>query len=173
LSLTGVSETTATTLVGAHFYLAKCPDKQRKLQRLLDGAMPGGYSQWSYEKVKSITYVDDFINETLWLRPALLTGGARETPAKGIQVDDTYIPGDTNVVIPVSLIQRDPRRWQQAEEFVPERFGKKRLDMETDQAPYLPISLGRTIFMTPRRFLTERLTGQQAPTVAPAKTWPK
>jgi cytochrome P450 len=105
--------------------------------------MPGGYSQWSYEKVKSVSYLDDFLSETLRLRPALLTGGARETPAKGIQVDETYIPGNTNVVIPVSLIQRDPRWWPQAEDFVPERFGEKRAEMETDKAPYLPFSLGK------------------------------
>jgi cytochrome P450 len=106
--------------------------------------MPSGYSQWSYEKIKAIPYMDNFINETLRLRPALLTGGARETPAKGIQVDDTFIPGNTNIMIPVSLIQRDPRWWQQAEDFIPERFGEKRVEMETDQAPYLPFSLGKS-----------------------------
>jgi len=71
-----------------------------------------------------------------------MTGGARETPAKGLQIDSTYIPGNTNVVIPVSLIQRDPRWWQQGEEFVPERFGELRKEMGTDEAPYLPFSLG-------------------------------
>ncbi|KAF1830897.1 cytochrome P450 67 [Decorospora gaudefroyi] len=136
------SETTATTLAGALYYLAKCPSKQKKLQRYLDDAMPAGYSQWSYEKIKSIPYLDDFINETLRLRPALLTGGARETPAKGLQIDDTYIPGNTNVVVPVSLLQRDPRWWQQADEFIPERFGDLKEEMETDKAPYLPFSLG-------------------------------
>ncbi|EOA83112.1 uncharacterized protein SETTUDRAFT_21815 [Exserohilum turcica Et28A] len=136
------SETTATTLAGALYFMAKHPDKQKKLQQLLDEAMPGGYSEWSYEKVKSVSYVDDFISETLRLRPALLTGGARETPAKGIQVGDTYIPGNTNVFVPVSLIQKDPRWWQQADEFLPERFGEKKVEMETDQAPYMPFSLG-------------------------------
>jgi cytochrome P450 len=141
-SLTHSSETTATTLASALFYLAACPDKQKKLQQLLDQAMPGGYSQYSYDKVKSVSYVDDFISETLRLRPALLTGGARETPSKGIQIGDTYIPGNTNLVIPISLIQRDARYWPQAEEFVPERFGERRAEMGTDKAPYLPFSLG-------------------------------
>ncbi|KAF2793406.1 cytochrome P450 [Melanomma pulvis-pyrius CBS 109.77] len=136
------SETTATTLAGALFYLAKYPEKQKKLQQLVDQAIPGGYSQWSYEKVKSVSYIDDVISETLRLRPALLTGGARETPAKGIQVDETYIPGNTNVVIPIHLIQRDARWWHKAEEFIPERFGERRAEMETDKAPYLPFSLG-------------------------------
>jgi cytochrome P450 len=144
--LTYHSETTATTLVGALFFLAKCPDKQNKLQQLLDQAKPSGYSQCSYEKVKAIPYLEDFINATLRLRPALLTGGARETPTKGIQVDDTHIPGRTNVLIPVSFIQRDPQWWQAAEEFIPERFGEKKAKMETDQAPYLPFSLGESMF---------------------------
>jgi len=105
--------------------------------------MPGGYTNWSYEKAKSIPYLDEIINETLRLQPALMTGGARETPAKGLQIDSTYIPGNINVVMPVYLIQRDPRWWQQGEEFVPERFGELRKEMGTDEAPYLPFSLGR------------------------------
>ena len=137
------SETTATTLGGILFYLAKYPEKQKKLQRLLDEAMPGGYSEWSYEKVKSVTYVDDFINETLRLRPALLTGGPRETPAEGLEIDGTYIPGNTNVLISTFLIQRDPRWWQQPEAFIPERFGEKREEMDTDNSTYLPFSLGK------------------------------
>lgn len=123
------------------YYLAKCPEKQKKLQRLLDQTIEGN-NAWTYEKVKSVSYIDDWISETLRLRPALLTGGPRETPSKGTQIDEVFIPGNTNVLIPVSLIHRDPRWWQEAEEFVPERFGEKRVDMGTDQAPYLPFSLG-------------------------------
>ncbi|ORY18831.1 cytochrome P450 67 [Clohesyomyces aquaticus] len=136
------SETTATTLAGGAYYLAKCPEKQKKLQKLLDQAMPGGYGQWSCDAVKSVSYLDDFINETLRLKPALLTGGPRETPAKGMHVDEVFIPGNTNVLISTHLIQRDPRWWQEPEEFIPERFGEKRTEMGTDKAPYLPFSLG-------------------------------
>jgi cytochrome P450 len=130
--------------------LAKFPDKQSKLQKLLDDAMPGGYDQWSYDKVKSVSFVDDFINETLRLKPALLTGGARETPARGIQVGKTYIPGNVNVLVPTWLIQRDERYWQRPNEFVPERFGERREEMKTDGAPYLPFSLGN--FRLPHSF---------------------
>jgi cytochrome P450 len=131
--------------------------------------MPGGYADWSYEKVKSVTYVDDFISETLRLRPALLTGGARESPAKGIQVGETYIPGNTNLVIPISLIQRDARYWPQPEEFVPERFGERREEMGTDQAPYLPFSLG--MFSSPRCVRLKMLTYLQARMAVQARTW--
>jgi cytochrome P450 len=140
--LTFSSETTATSLASALFFLAKCPKKQKKLQQHLDQAMPGGYGEWSYDKVKSVKYVDAVINETLRLKPALLTGGARETPSKGLQIGETFIPGKTNVVIPIHRIQRDGRWWQQANEFIPERFGESRSEMGTDNAPYLPFSLG-------------------------------
>ncbi|KAH7076045.1 cytochrome P450 67 [Paraphoma chrysanthemicola] len=136
------SETTATTLAGALYFLAKCPEKQQKLQQLLQKAMPGGYNDWSYEAVKSVSYIDDFVNETLRLRPALLTGGARETPPQGMQIDEVFIPGNTNVLVSTHCIQRDPRWWTKAEEFIPERFGEKRVEMGTDDAPYLPFSLG-------------------------------
>lgn len=128
-------------MAGALYYLAKCPDKQRKLQALLDQAIEGN-NAWTYEKVKSVTYIDDWINETLRLRPALLTGGPRETSSKGVQIDEVFIPANTNVLIPVALIHRDPRWWQNGQDFVPERFGEKRTEMGTDQAPYLPFSLG-------------------------------
>ncbi|KAL1592404.1 hypothetical protein SLS59_009757 [Nothophoma quercina] len=135
------SETTATTLAGALYYLAKHQEKQKKLQRLIDQTIEGN-NAWTYEKVKSISYLDDWISETLRLRPALLTGGPRETPSKGVQIDEVFIPGNTNVLIPISLIHRDPRWWQDAQDFVPERFGERRVEMGTDQAPYLPFSLG-------------------------------
>lgn len=140
-TLTSASETTATTLAGALYYLAKHQEKQKKLQRLIDQTIEGN-NAWTYEKVKSISYLDDWISETLRLRPALLTGGPRETPSKGVQIDEVFIPGNTNVLIPISLIHRDPRWWQDAQDFVPERFGERRVEMGTDQAPYLPFSLG-------------------------------
>lgn len=140
--LIAISETTATSLASILYYLAKCPEKQKKLQEKLDQAMPGGYSDWDYEKVKSVTYVDDFISETLRLKPALLVGGPRETPAQGITIDDVHIPGGINVLVPLQHIHRDPRYWKDAEEFIPERFGENRAEMGTDNAPYLPFSLG-------------------------------
>ncbi|EED16249.1 benzoate 4-monooxygenase cytochrome P450, putative [Talaromyces stipitatus ATCC 10500] len=136
------SETTATTLASIFFYLAKYPSTLKKLQHLLDQAMPGGAADWSYEKAKSVTFIDDIINETLRLKPALLTGGYRCTPAQGLQVDDVYIPGDINVFVPVQLIQTDERYYANAQEFIPERWGERKDEMATGDAPFFPFSLG-------------------------------
>ncbi|KAH8203627.1 hypothetical protein TruAng_002157 [Truncatella angustata] len=135
------SETTATTLVSVLFYLVKHPDIYRKLQRQVDSVMPS-MDDWTYDKTKSIIFIDDIINETLRLKPALLTGSYRMTPPEGIQVDEQYIPGNTNVIVPTQLIQTDERYWPHALEFIPERFGERRDELKTDGAPFLPFTLG-------------------------------
>ncbi|KAF2107312.1 cytochrome P450 [Lophiotrema nucula] len=136
------SDTSATVLANTMYFLAKHPDKQRKVQTLLDRAMPGGYTAWSYDKVKTVTYVDDIINETLRLRPPVVMAMPRETPAKGIRVGDVHIPGGANVLMPLHQLQRDKRWWQQGEDWIPERWGERRHEMGTDGAPWLPFSLG-------------------------------
>jgi len=55
-----------------------------------------------------------------------MTGYYRVTPPNGIQVDEVHIPGDTNVFVPVQLIQRDPRYWPKPLEFIPERWSEQK-----------------------------------------------
>lgn len=133
------SETTATTLATIFYYLAKYPAVQKKLQSRVDAALG---AQWSYEEARNVTFLDDIIHETLRLKPALLTGGFRVTPPQGVTVDGTFIPGGTNVFVPVQRIQTDPRYWSEAAEFIPERFGERRAELGTDGAPFLPFMLG-------------------------------
>lgn len=150
------SETTATTLASILYFLCKNPEILVKLQRLLDEAMPGGSSEWTYDKIKTISYLDDIINETLRLRPAILTGGYRVTPAEGLQVDEVYIPGDVNVFVPTQLIQTDERYYVDAKRFVPERWNEEK-EMIQDGAPYFPFLYGQsrlTAFSCPTNFFT-------------------
>lgn len=136
------SETTATTLASILYFLAKYPSKQKKLQHALDKAMPGGFASWNYEKVASVEYIHNIISEALRLKPALLNAGPRETPVEGLTIDEVHIPGKTNVLIPTQLIHKDSRYWQDGESFIPERFGERREELGTDNAPYMPFLLG-------------------------------
>ncbi|PYH85341.1 cytochrome P450 [Aspergillus uvarum CBS 121591] len=136
------SETTATTLATVLFYLAKYQHVLAKLQRLLDEAMPGGVEDWSNAKVKTVSFLDDIINESLRLRPAVMTGGYRVTPAEGVQIDEVYIPGDVNVFVPVQLIQTDERYYKQAQSFIPERWNERKDELRTDGAPFIPFAIG-------------------------------
>lgn len=135
------SETTATTLAAVLFYLTKDPKAYQKLQREIDISVSSG--DWTYDKIKSISFIDDIINEALRLKPALLSGGYRLTPAEGIVVDGQHIPGNTTVFVPTQLIQTDERYWPHASEFLPERFGERRKELKTDSAPFLPFTLGK------------------------------
>lgn len=108
----------------------------------MDQVLLGGERDWSYETVREISFLDDIINETLRLKPALLTGYYRVTPPQGVQVDEVHIPGDINVFVPVQLIQRDPRYWPKPLEFIPERWSKQKGQLSTENAPFIPFSLG-------------------------------
>jgi hypothetical protein len=54
--------------------------------------MPAGYSTWDYDKVKTVTDIDDIINESVRLKTPLLQGSPRETPAHGVQVATCIFP---------------------------------------------------------------------------------
>lgn len=138
--------------------------------------MPNGPKDWTYEKVKSISFIDDIINETLRLKPALMTGGYRVTPSKGLQIDEVYIPGDVNVFVPMQLIHKDKRYYENAEEFIPERWGERREEMGTDGAPHFPFSMGpyacpgKNLAMMSMRITISRLAQQYNVSFAPGET---
>ncbi|KAI1206863.1 putative benzoate 4-monooxygenase cytochrome P450 [Annulohypoxylon truncatum] len=135
------SDTNGATLVTTLFYLIKNPHIMKKLQAQIDATIPTP-ADWKLEKVKSITYINNILDEVLRLRPAVMVGGYRVTPPEGIYVDEQFIPGKTHVFVPIQTIQRDPRYWPQAEEFIPERWGERYEEMGTADAPYMPFSLG-------------------------------
>ncbi|PIG82069.1 cytochrome P450 [Aspergillus arachidicola] len=136
------SDTTASALANIIYFLAKHPQILRKLQTQLDSAMPNGPQSWTYDKAKTISYIDDIIHESLRLRPSVSGGGYRVTPAEGLQIDEVFIPGDVNVFVPQQLIQTDERYYKFSKEFIPERWGEKKIELGTDKAPYFPFSLG-------------------------------
>ncbi|ROW04459.1 hypothetical protein VMCG_04952 [Cytospora schulzeri] len=136
------SDTTASTFTNSLYHLVKYPETQTRMRELIRQALAGGPQDWDYEKVKGVKYIDEFISETLRLRPAVLVAGSRETPAGGIQIDEVHIPGNTNVLVPIYQIHRDPRYWKKAEEFIPERWGERRVELGTEKAPYFPFLSG-------------------------------
>ena len=136
------SDTVANTLANALFFLTKHPEKQQKLRDLLDTTLPAGFQSWDYVKSRPFSYIDDTINETLRLKPPIIQGTPRETPAQGLRIGDKYIPGHVNVSVPVTLIQRDSRWWKQPDDFIPERWTESREEMDTINGPWLPFQLG-------------------------------
>lgn len=115
---------------------------QQKLRLQLDACISKSYVSWDYFKIKAVSYIDDIINETLRLKPPIIQGLPRETPAQGIYIGNTYIPGHVVVSVPTILIQRDPRWWEQPDEFIPERFTERKKEMGTEDVPWIPFQIG-------------------------------
>jgi len=132
----------STTLCECLYHLAKYPAEQDKLHVLVDAAFPDGTDSWTFEQARSVTYLDHFIAETLRIKPALMLAGPRETPPEGLQIDEVHIPGNVNVLVPTAQLHRDPRYWSLPNDFIPERWGDRRVEMGTEQSPYLPFILG-------------------------------
>ncbi|RDW95068.1 hypothetical protein BP5796_00831 [Coleophoma crateriformis] len=135
------SDTTATVLANCFYYLTKHPHIFKKLQTILDQIFPQGASNFTYEKVKAIPFLEGIINETLRLKPPIIGGLQRVTPPEGLQVDEVYIPGDTIVIVPTQAVQQDARYFQDPTDFAPERWMEDS-ELMMNKAAYAPFSLG-------------------------------
>ncbi|RFU23751.1 hypothetical protein B7463_g12587, partial [Scytalidium lignicola] len=136
------SDTTSVALTNALYYLTKTPSVYNKLQSLLQAQCPSGEKDWSYEKIKSIPYLDYIIQETLRLKPSVPAGLSRLTPATGLQIDDVFIPADTIVSVPAYTIHRDPRYWGTEYDvlaFRPERWET----LSPEKTPWIPFTRGQ------------------------------
>ncbi|CAH0055864.1 unnamed protein product [Clonostachys solani] len=123
--IVGGSGTTATTLTTTLFYLIKNLAILHKALTQVDSALPGS-EDWTYEKLK----------------PPVLVGGSRVTPPNGLQVDERFIPGDVNVIVPIQLLHTDSRYWKQSKEFIPTIFSERQKELGISDAPFFPFQLG-------------------------------
>lgn len=105
--MVGGTDTIAVVLSYAFYELAKHPARQAKLRQAVASSygktLPGCFVEKDLETVE---YLDALINELLRVYSPVCNNGQRTTPPDGIFVDGTYIPGGTNLVVPVHSIHR-------------------------------------------------------------------
>lgn len=114
------SDTTAATLTFLFFHLAQRPDLVARLRAELEPLCAGG--AWADADIKGATLLNACINEALRLHPPVPSGVPRLTPPEGLQVGDTYVPGNVSFVLPLYPMGRDARIYAEAERFLPERW---------------------------------------------------
>ena len=93
------SDTTASSLAAIFYYLAKFPKHVKKLREELN-TLPEGELRYQAQQLKNMSHLNAVINETLRLLPPIASGVQRFTPAEGLQIGDTWIPGFVNVQVP-------------------------------------------------------------------------
>jgi cytochrome P450 len=115
--LIGGHETTATTLCWALYCALTNPGTIEKMRTEVRSVMGDGFDP---AQVKQLNYVGAVANESMRLYP-IAWGVPREIKQE-LRVAGRVLPAGTLCSASLFHIQRDPRVWQQPEQFKPERF---------------------------------------------------
>ncbi|XP_042096186.1 cytochrome P450 3A24-like isoform X3 [Ovis aries] len=134
----GGYETTSSILSFIIYELATHPEVQQKLQEEIDATFPNKAPP-TYEVLAQMEYLDMVVNETLRMFPIAVR--LERFCKKDVEIHGVSIPKGTTVMVPISVLHRDPQLWPEPEEFRPERFSKKNKD-SINPYVYLPFGTG-------------------------------
>ena len=129
-------DTTATTMAYALWQLGRHPELQDRLRAEVDAI---GDRQLTPDDVSSLGYTVQVLHEALRLCPPGAANARLLT--EDIEVDGYRAKAGSLVTVGVYAIQRDPRLWERAAEFDPDRFSPERAK-SIDRWQYMPFGAG-------------------------------
>jgi typhasterol/6-deoxotyphasterol 2alpha-hydroxylase len=139
--IAGGTESSAVTVEWAMSELLKQPEIFEKAIEELDRVI--GKDRWVEEKdVPNLPYLEAIMKETMRMHPVapmLVPRLSREDAT----IDGYDIPVGTRVLVNVWTIGRDPTIWDSPNEFRPERFIGKTIDVKGHDFELLPFGAGR------------------------------
>jgi cytochrome P450 len=130
-------ETTANTLNWTWWLLAQYPGIEAKLHYELDTVL-GGQSP-TLEDLRRLPYTDMVIKESMRLMPPVWNIG--RTANADTEVLGYTMPKGTNVSIFMYHMHRDPNIWENASDFIPERWAEDSIN-DIPKYAYLPFGGG-------------------------------
>ncbi|KAJ4965850.1 hypothetical protein NE237_017699 [Protea cynaroides] len=139
--LAGGSESSVVTVEWALSELLKNPETLNKATEELDRVV--GRERWIEEKdIPHLPYIDAIVKETMRLHPVstLLTPHQAQ---EDCEVAGYTIKEGTRVHVSTWTIGRDPMLWDAPEDFRPERFFGKVIDVKGHDFELLPFGSGR------------------------------
>lgn len=139
--LAGGTESSAVTVEWAISQLLKKPELFEKATEELDRVI--GRNRWVEEKdLPNLPYIQAIVKETMRLHPVAPMLVPRES-LEDCKVDGYDIVKGTRILVSVWTIGRDPKLWDLPEEFMPERFIGKEIDIKGHDFELLPYGSGR------------------------------
>lgn len=130
-------ETTASALNWTWYLLSQHPEIEAKLHAEVDSA-PVTEAP-SLAQMESLAYTQQVVNEALRLYPPGWLLSRRTIEAD--MLAGFEIPPGTNVLLPLYLLHRHPRYWQDPDLFWPERFAPEH-EAERPRFAYMPFAAG-------------------------------
>lgn len=139
------SETSATTLTCAAYYLARNPIW---IDRLREEIFP--YLNMEISELRDLPILNAIIHETLRLRPSVPGKSPRYTHPEGLTVAGEFIPGCVNVSVPQLAVMTDARYFSpKPNVWRPERWIEPEKEDALDIRAYFPFSFGACISDSP------------------------
>ncbi|XP_047328821.1 trimethyltridecatetraene synthase-like [Impatiens glandulifera] len=139
--LTGGTDTSTTTLEWAISEMLKNPETFKKAQEELNRVI--GPNRWVKENdIPNLPYIDAITKETMRMHPVVPMLIPRET-LEDCCVAGYDIPRGTRVLVSVWSIGQDPTLWSEPEQFNPDRFIGKVIDVKGHDFDLLPFGAGR------------------------------
>ncbi|CAO2185931.1 unnamed protein product [Urochloa humidicola] len=137
------SKTSAITLQWAMSELIRNPNVMKKTQAELRNVL-NGKTKVTEDDLGELKYLKLVIKETLRLHPPAPLLIPRES-RESCEVLGYDVPKGTMVLVNTWAIGRDPKYWEVAEEFKPERFESSEVDYKGMNFEYIPFGAGRRI----------------------------
>ncbi|XP_057950579.1 probable (S)-N-methylcoclaurine 3'-hydroxylase isozyme 2 [Malania oleifera] len=135
------TDTSTSTVEWAIAELFKHPKMLNKICEELEKEAPKGYLKET--DIARFPYLQACVKETLRLHPAAPIIPRRST--EKCEVMNYTIPEDTQVLVNIWSIGRDPEAWEDPASFKPERFLNSELDFKGNDFEFLPFGGGRRI----------------------------
>ncbi|KAM3360300.1 hypothetical protein P3S68_020012 [Capsicum galapagoense] len=136
-------KTSAVTIVWAMVQIMKNPSIFVKAQKEVRKSFRDKVT-FNSNDVEEQNYLKLVIKETLKLHPPIPLLTPRECREE-TYINGYTIPVNTKVVVNVWALGRDPKYWDDAESFKPERFEQCSVDFLGNNFEYLPFGSGRRI----------------------------
>ena len=135
-------ETTANQLTWAFYLLSQHPDAEARLHTEIDAL---GDEPLGAEDVARMPYTRAVIAEAMRLYPPAWIVGRRVL--NEYDIGDYTIPARAVVLMSQWIVHRDPRWWDDAEHFQPERWlpGGSALDAARPKFSYFPFGAGTRV----------------------------
>ncbi|XP_024027597.1 geraniol 8-hydroxylase [Morus notabilis] len=137
------TETTSSTLAWSMAELLKAPEILSRAQAELEQVIGKG-NQVKESDITRLPYLQAVVKETFRLHPAAALLVPRKAESE-VEVCGHTIPKDSQLLVNVWAMGRDPNIWENPNLFMPERFLKLNIDFGGHDFELIPFGAGKRI----------------------------